>query len=96
MYPVYFLKPQSNSHYITLSKANIAGGLASAAVAVMGEGSEQTPLAVINEVPFVDFISNDPTSQELAGYYVSPLEDEPFMPFFGAVQWNKGGRTNAN
>lgn len=81
---------------LTLSKANIAGGLASAAVAVMGEGSEQTPLAVIKDVSFVDFTNSDPTPQELAGYYVSPLEDEPFMPFFGAVQWNTGGRANAN
>lgn len=81
---------------LTLSKANVAGGLASAAVVVMGEGSEQTPIAVIEDVPFVEFVGNDPSSGELSEYYVSPLEDEPFAPFFNAIQWQKGGRNNAS
>jgi F420-0:gamma-glutamyl ligase len=80
---------------LVLSKANVAGGLASAAVVVMGEGSEQTPIAVIEDVPFVEFVSDNPRQEELAEYYVSPLEDEPFAPFFNAVQWHKGGRNNA-
>lgn len=36
---------------LTIARANIADSLASAAVAVMGEGSESTPLAVINGAP---------------------------------------------
>lgn len=81
---------------LALSKANIAGGLASAAVVVMGEGSEQTPIAIMEDVPFVDFSNDDPKPQELAGYYVSPLEDEPFMPFFNTDQWEIGGISNAS
>lgn len=79
---------------LALSQANIAGGLASAAVVVMGEGSEQTPIAIIEDVPFVDFASSDPAPEELSGYYISPLEDEPFMPFFNMVQWHRGGRNS--
>jgi len=44
---------------LTLSKANIASGLASAAVTVMGGGFEQIPLAVIEDIPFVDFVDHD-------------------------------------
>lgn len=81
---------------LTLSKANIAGGLASAAVVVMGEGSEQTPIAIIEDVPFVEFVGDDPGPEELSEYYVSPLIDEPFAPFFSEVQWLKGGRSSAS
>lgn len=81
---------------LTLSKANVAGGLASAAVVVMGEGSEQTPIAIIENVPFVEFVSDDPSPEELSEYYVSPLIDEPFASFFSEVQWLKGGRSSAS
>jgi len=81
---------------LTLSKSNVAGGLASAAVVVMGEGSEQTPLAIIEDIPFVNFASSDPSPEKLSGYYVSPLKDEPFIPFFSAVEWHVGGRSNAD
>jgi F420-0:gamma-glutamyl ligase len=38
-----------------MTKVNVADALAAAAVLVMGEGSEQTPLVVIGDVPFVTF-----------------------------------------
>ena len=75
-----------------VSKSNIAGGLASAAVLIMGEGDEQTPIAIIEDVPFVDFQTADPSPEEVSGYYVSPLEDEPFVPFFNSVPWLPGTR----
>lgn len=76
---------------LLLSKANVAGGLAAAAVTVMGEGAEQTPLAVIEDLPAatVEFHSRDCTPEELAAYYVSPLDDEPFKPFFASAEWQR-------
>ena len=38
-----------------VTKVDVVNALASAAVLVMGEGAEQTPLAVISDVPFVEF-----------------------------------------
>lgn len=77
---------------LLLSKSNVAGGLASAAVVAMGEGAEQTPIAIIEDVPFVAFNERAPSDEELAGYYVSPLEDPPFAPFFRSARWENGGR----
>lgn len=90
----YIGTPDLFGRILKLSKANVAGGLASAAVLAMGEGAEQTPIAVISDVPFVEFQDADPTSEEIATYYVSPLQDEPFMPFFREDEWQKGGGGN--
>ncbi len=77
---------------LKVSKANIAGGLAASAVLVMGEGSEQTPIALFEDVPFVDFYSNDPSLEEIEMYYVSPLKDEPFAPLFNSADWLPGNK----
>jgi len=45
-----------------VSQSNIAESLATAAVATMGEGNEQTPLAIISDIPFVNFNKNSGTS----------------------------------
>jgi len=39
--------------------------LASVAVLVMGEGREQTPLAVLTELDLIKFNDRDPTEKEL-------------------------------
>lgn len=76
---------------LLLSQSNLAGGLAAAAVAVMGEGAECTPLALIEDLPFITFNNRDTTAENIKHYYVSPLEDRPFMPFFTSQTWHRGG-----
>lgn len=88
----YIGQPDLFGRTLKMSKANIAGGLAAAAVLCMGEATEQTPIAIMGDVPFVEFQAHDPTAEECREYYVSPLDDEPFMPFFRSVQWVKGNR----
>lgn len=75
-----------------VSKAGIASGLAAAAVLVMGEGTEQTPLVVIDEVPFVAFQDHDPTPQELDLFKISNVEDDLFAPFLSSFKWLPGIR----
>lgn len=74
-----------------VSTSSIAGGLAAAGV-VMGEGTEQTPIAVITDVPFVKFQDRNPTKKELAEFYIPLLKDDLFAPFLNSVKWQKGGR----
>jgi len=69
-----------------VSHSSIAGGLAAAGVVVMGEGSEQTPLAIIEDANFVEFTDQDPTHAELKECMLSPEEDL-FEPFLSAVDW---------
>lgn len=68
---------------------NVAECLASASVVVMGEGSEQTPLAVITDVPFVEFQDRHPIPEELEMLHIEP-EDDVFYPLLTAVKWEKG------
>ena len=71
-------------------RSRYASGLAAAAVAVMGEGAEQTPLCVIDDRPFVRFRGRNPTAGEL-GYLRIPFEEDLFAPFLGSVPWHVGG-----
>lgn len=73
-----------------VSKSAIGGGLAAAANVVMGEGREQTPIAVISDVPFVDFTESDPTPQEIEATYIAP-EIDMYAPFIQTAPWQKGG-----
>ncbi len=74
---------------LKLSESNIAGGLAAAAVVLMGEGSESTPLCIIEDVPFVEFQDRNPTPTELAELAI-PLEEDLFEPFLTAANWATG------
>jgi dihydrofolate synthase / folylpolyglutamate synthase len=74
-----------------VSQANLAGGLAAAAVVAMGEGDERTPLCVLEDIPNLTFQARDPTPSELGDLAISPEEDL-FAPFLDAVPWHPGGR----
>ena len=69
----------------------MAGGLAAAAVLQMGEGAEQTPIAILTDLPFVHFQDRDPTAEELASVII-PLDEDLFAPFLTSVQWQQGAR----
>lgn len=71
------------------TKMNIADNLASAAAVVMGEGNEQTPLAVIEDIPFVQFQDRNPTQEEINNLKISPNEDV-YSPLLKSVRWKKG------
>lgn len=74
-----------------VSRSSVAGGLAAAAGIEMGEGTEQTPIVVIEDVPFVEFQDRNPTQAELDDYYLPALKDDLFSPFLNQVEWQEGG-----
>jgi F420-0:gamma-glutamyl ligase len=69
-----------------MTKVNVMDALAASAVLVMGEGSERTPLAVIDELPFVSFRADSPTESELARLRIAP-EDDLYAPLLQGVAW---------
>ena len=87
----YVGRPDLFGRPFTVSQADVAGGLAAAAVLQMGEGTEQTPIAILSELPFVQFHDRDPTAEELATVII-PLEEDLFAPFLTSVQWRTGAR----
>ena len=71
-----------------LSKVNVVDALATAAVLQMGESNEQTPLAIITDVPFVQFQNRNPTEQELQALPIS-IEDDVYAPLLQSTAWIK-------
>jgi len=70
-------------------KLNIADSLAAAAVLAMGEGAEQTPIAVIEKASLVEFQERNPTQEELDNLRIK-LEDDLYAPLITSLKWQKG------
>ncbi len=87
----YVGRPDLFGRPFAVSQADVAGGLAAAAVLQMGEGAEQTPIAILTDLPFVHFQDRDPTAQELASVII-PLDEDLFAPFLTGVPWQIGMR----
>lgn len=85
----YINTPDIFGRNLHVTMANIADGLAASAVMVMGEGNEQTPLAIIKDVPFVQFVSTPPSREELKENNI-PLSEDLYAPLLEAVPWQKG------
>lgn len=75
-------------------KLSIIDSLASAASVVMGEGSEQTPIAIISDIPFVKFKKGNPTEAELASLRIG-IEKDLYAPFLKDVKWEKGAQSTS-
>ena len=76
---------------LVLTRTNVVDTLAATATLVMGEGAEQTPLSVIEDIPNVRFVRRDPTAEEIAARHTPPEEDM-FGQLLTSVQWLPGGR----
>ncbi len=74
-----------------VSQTNVADGLAAAAVLAMGEGAEQTPLALITNIPFVTFQQKPARSKKKFSSFEVPLKQDMYAPFFARMKWRKGG-----
>lgn len=82
----YIGTPDLFGRPLRVSTANVLDGLAAAAVLVMGEGNEQTPLCVMKNVPNMVFQTRPPTPEERA--FVSiPLEEDIYAPILSRVDW---------
>jgi putative folate metabolism gamma-glutamate ligase len=90
----YIGKPDIFARPLAVTKANIMDGLAAAAVVVMGEGNERTPLAVISDVPFVQFQNVPPTKEEKDELPIS-LDDDIYSPILTPAPWEKGGASGS-
>jgi len=72
-----------------VEQSNIADSLATAAVVTMGEGNEQQPLAVVTDLPFVQFQSRNPSQKELDNLKIK-TKDDMYASMLTAVDWKKG------
>ncbi|MEK7616971.1 MAG: coenzyme F420-0:L-glutamate ligase [Patescibacteria group bacterium] len=76
---------------LNISLTDIPDSLASAAVLEMGEGNEQQPIAVITDVPYIQFTEKEAQSKKPYSTFVIPEKEDLFYPFLSALSWKKGG-----
>lgn len=87
----YICEPDIFGNNLKVTKTNIVDGLSAAAVVIMGEGSEQTPLAVISEILNVEFVNRVPNKEEIDEMGINP-KDDVFGKLISSVKWIKGGK----
>lgn len=83
-------KPDVFGKKFLYTKVGILNGLAASAGVVMGEGAEQTPIGIIEDVPFVEFQDRNPTAKELKDLIIEP-ENDLYGSMIKNANWQKGG-----
>lgn len=78
---------------IKYTNVNVIEALAASAALMMGETTEQTPLAIIEDVPFVKFQNRVPTKTELESMNW-PIEKDMYGKLLSSVKWKKGRGIN--
>lgn len=73
-----------------MTQTNIADGLSAAAVTIMGEGSEQTPICIIEDLPWVKFVLKPILSKKPFSSFEIKTKEDLYYPLFSAAKWHKG------
>jgi len=76
---------------LKISQTNIPDALAAAAVFAMGEGNEQTPLAVISDIKGLKFRNKPFTSKKPFSSFKIGVHEDLYGPFINSAPWKKGG-----
>lgn len=84
----YIGKPDLFGRLMKMEQVNMVQGIAVAGVLEMGEGAEQTPVAIVTDIKDIIFQSHPPTAQELKSLKIN-LEDDAYAPLLTSVEWRK-------
>ena len=82
----YIGKPDCFNIPLKMTKVNILDSLTAAAVLCMGEGNEQTPFALIEEAPRVEF-SEEPVKKEEIAEFCIKMEEDLYAPLLKNKRW---------
>lgn len=72
-----------------VSTTNVVDSLAVAAVLEMGEGTERTPLALITDVPYVQFSSKPYKPKSSKMKFNIRWQEDLYGPLLNAMKWKK-------
>lgn len=84
----YINKPDLFNKPYNFTEANIVDALAIAGVMEMGEGKEQTPLALIEDIKNIQFKKSNPTKEELKEFKFNFKEDI-YYDLIANLNWQK-------
>lgn len=73
-----------------METTDLPDSLATAAVLEMGEGAEQKPLAIISDIPYIEFIQKKYKPKNPDFTFEIPEKEDLFYPFLSSVPWKKG------
>jgi len=82
----YIGKPDIFGNALRITQINNLDALAASAVFMMGEGSEKTPLALLNHAPRIQFLSRPPSIEEEEKIRI-PLEEDLYAPLLQNAKW---------
>ncbi|MBI2506570.1 MAG: coenzyme F420-0:L-glutamate ligase [Candidatus Colwellbacteria bacterium] len=85
-------KPDLFGRPLKITQKNIADGLAAAAVLVMGEGAESTPLAVIQDVSWIKFTIKPRQPRKPFSSFEIRTSEDLYYPLISSAAWKQGGR----
>jgi len=74
---------------LKMEQVSVLQSLTAAAVYVMGEGDERTPIGLVEDVGEVDFHDHVPSDTELAELKIE-LKDDVFAPVLNKAEWLNG------
>ncbi len=77
---------------LRFTQSNILDGFAAASVAIMGEGDEATPLAIITDIPRIEFQDRNPTEKELSHLHID-LDHDVYGSILKKAPWQKGKKS---
>lgn len=75
----YVNKPDIYGNILRVTQINVLDAIGTSAVFVMGEGDEQTPLAIIQAAPKIAFLERPPTLEEERSVVI-PFEEDLYAP----------------
>lgn len=87
----YINKPDLCGQPLRVTQVNILDSLATSAVFAMGEGNEQTPLAIIKDAPKISFLNRTPTLEE-EQKVVIPMEEDLYAPLLRSTRWIRNAK----
>jgi putative folate metabolism gamma-glutamate ligase len=82
----YVGKPDIFNQPLQVTQINLLDALAASAVFVMGEGAEQTPLVLIEDVPKIKFLAHPLTHEEEQRVHI-PLDEDIYAPILQNAGW---------
>jgi putative folate metabolism gamma-glutamate ligase len=85
----YIGTPDIFGRLLQAEQTNVADSLTTAAVFEMGEGNEQQPLVIVEDLISVEFQKRNPTKVELKNLKIA-LGDDVFSSLLTTVKWQKG------
>ena len=83
-------KPDIFGRKFMMSQLNIADGIAAAGVLIMGEGSEQTPMALVSDVSGIQFADSPRISSRPYSSFTITTDEDMYYPLMKRAPWKKG------